>query len=76
MIDARTQHRPDPRYAARLIAKAQRLIGSRNKLAVRMGVSRRRLGYIESGKRTLPDGRLVPVRMSFAEQVLLEDIIQ
>lgn len=76
MIDARTQYKPDPKYAAKLIGQAQKAAGSRNKLAVKMGISRRRLGYIEAGKRTLPDSRVVPVRMTFAEQVLLEDIVQ
>lgn len=71
--DARNDYRPTRDYAVQLIALAAQAAGSRNKLVVRAGISRRRLGYIEAGHRQTESG-LIPVRMSFAEQVILEAI--
>lgn len=72
-LDARKQWTPE--RAAELIDEAQCLVGSRNRLCEAIGISRRRLGYIEAGFRLLPDGRKTPVVMTFAEQVVLEDTI-
>ncbi len=73
-IDARTQHNPDPGYIAELIARAVAKVQSRNKLAPMMGISRRKLNYLEAGQRALPNGTVVPVVASFAEQFILERI--
>lgn len=71
--DAREQYRPDRAYAVQLIDAAQRAVGSRNKLCKLAGISRRRLGYVEAGYRQTERGMLKVV-ISFAEQVILEDI--
>lgn len=73
--DARIQYRPDRSYAVQLIDRAQQRAGSRNKLCKALGISRRRLGYIESGIRVCPAGKMHPVEMSFAEQVTLEAFV-
>ena len=71
--DARTDYCPDPDHARRLIARAAAVAGSRMKLANLAGISRRRLAYIEAGDRRHGSVRL-QVRMTFAEQVVLEAI--
>lgn len=73
-LDARRFHNPDPAHATALVERAQAAAGSRNLLAARVGISRRRLGYIEAGHRRLPDGRVMPVTLTYAEQVILEDM--
>lgn len=75
MLDARLHHKPGHPYVIELIDMARSVAGSRNKLAAVVGISRRRLGYIESGNRVLPTGRVIPVVITFAEQVTLESII-
>lgn len=71
--DARTDRDDRHEYAVQLIAAAAKVCGSRNRLAERSGIGRRRLGYIEAGDRRHGSTRL-QVRMSFAEQVILEAI--
>ena len=75
MLDARLHHKTDRTFVETLIDRAQRVAGSRNLLSARAGISRRRLGYIEAGHRALPSGRVIPVIITFAEQVTLEHII-
>lgn len=75
-LDARLHYNPRLVYVLDLIDKAQAVAGSRNLLAFQTGISRRRLGYIEAGFRTLPSGRVIPVAITFAEQVTLEHVIK
>lgn len=71
--DARIHRDDRHEYAVQLIAACVKIVGSRNKLSRRSGITRSRLGYIEAGDRRHGSTRL-QVRMSFAEQVVLEDI--
>ena len=75
MIDARESWWPDRAYTVQLIDRAQRAAGSRNKLCKLTGIGRIRLLYVESGYRRVGD-RTLPVRMSFAEQVIMEAVCQ
>ena len=70
--DATKHH--NPASAQDLIARAANAVGSRNKLTVVAGMSRRKINYLEAGKRTLPSGKTIDVTMTFAEQVLMESI--
>ena len=66
--DARTDYRPE--LTVELVNRAIAVLGSRRNLTNRAGISRRRINYLKAGVR---DGR--PVVMSFAEQVILEAIV-
>lgn len=73
-LDARKHHDPDPARTTLLVQNAASRAGSILHLARLSGISPRRLNYLRSGSRVLPDGSELPVTIRFAEQVLLETI--
>lgn len=65
-------HNPDPAYAMDLIRRIGR---SQSWIARRTGISRRRIVYLLQGQRT-DAGVTRPVRMTYAEQFILESLAE